>query len=95
MIIETRKELDEISYELDGMYDVHADDRRCEGFKDDDDNFITNDMEDIYNALTICNKILEDKTTVYPKNILFCGEEKTFVEYAIESIKDWHNNPPC
>ena len=94
MIIETRKELDEISYELDGMYDVHADDQRCEGFKDDDDNFITNNMEDIYNALTLCNKVLEEKTTVYPKNIPFCGEEITFVVYAIDSIKEWQNNPP-
>ena len=91
MIIETRKELDEISYELDGMYDVHADDQRCEGVKDDDENFITNNMEDIYNALTLCNKVLEEKTTVYPKNIPFCGEEVTFVEYAIESIQENNN----
>jgi hypothetical protein len=91
MIIETRKELDEISYELDGMYDVHADDQRCEGIKEDDENFITNNMEDIYNALTLCNKVLEEKTTVYPKNIPFCSEEVTFVEYAIESIEENNN----
>ena len=88
MIIKTRKELEEIKKQLEVMHSSGEENQIIEGIEEDDDDFITNDMDDILGAIASCKEILKDKKAKFPVDVPFCGEETTFVENAIEDIKD-------
>ena len=56
-----------------------------------DDDFITNDMEDILSAIHVLKEALDYKSN-YPKNVVFSSQEEVFVNYAIEELKGLHTH---
>ena len=91
MIIKNPRSLMKIWKQLEDMHLLHQENQIDNGIEEYDDDFITNDMDDILSAIHVLKEALDYKSN-YPKNVLFSGQEEVFVNYAIENLKGLHTH---
>ena len=89
MIIKNPRALMKVWKQLENMYLTHEENQIDNGIEENDDDFVTNDMEDILSSIQLLKEALDSKSN-YPKDILFSGQEYTFVNYAIEDLKNMY-----
>ena len=89
MIIRNPRSLMKIWKQLENMHLLHEENQIDNGIEENEDNFVTNDMEDILNAIHILKKALCSKSN-YPKDVIFASQEEVFVNYAIEDLKNMY-----
>jgi len=83
------KEIQAVIRFLEGSYDCQYDDQICEGKEEGDEDFESNNMDDIREAIETLNEVLNNKQAKYPINVYFCNCGGDFVDGAMDDVVDY------